>query len=179
MKNPRRTIGRKVVYKNEWYSIWKDEVIRPDGSKGDYYVLDRKPTVVIIPIEKNKIWLVEQFRYPVKRRGWEVPMGTTESDSSGLKHAKKELKEESGIIAKNWKKLGHFAWANGMSNQLAYVYLATDLRFGKTEREPEEMDMRMKAFSLTQIDKMIKNSQITDSGTIVALYQLKLYNKHL
>lgn len=174
MKYQRRTISSRVAYRNERYSIWEDKVIRPDGSSGKYYFVDRKPTVVIIPLDKDKIWLVEQFRYPIKLRIWELPMGTTESNSSGLKHAKKELKEETGFKARNWKKLGYFAWASGMSNQLAYIYLATGLTPGKTEREPEEMDMKMKAFSLKQIDNMIGKSQIIDDGTISAIYHFKL-----
>ncbi len=177
MKTLRKTISSKIAYKNPWYIVMEDKVIRPDGSSGKYFYIKRTPTVVVIPFEKNSIWLVEQFRYPLKQRTWELPMGTSEPDITLLSNAKKELKEETGFTARKWKKLGHFAWASGISSQLAHIYLATDLTAGQTKREPEEIDMKIKMFNLDQINNMIKKSIIIDDGTIAAIYHLNLLLK--
>jgi len=171
----RKTLSSKTVWRNEWYSVKKDKVIRPDGSEGHYYVINRAPTVVIIPWTNSNIYLVKQYRYALKQRVWELPMGTCEKNIALLENAKKELQEETGLTASKWNRVGKFSWMSGMSNQLAYVYLATHLRQGQTDREPEELDMDMKAFSLKEIEKMIKNSQIIDDGTITAIYQFKLF----
>jgi 8-oxo-dGTP pyrophosphatase MutT (NUDIX family) len=173
-----KKIKGKEVHKNPWYSVWEDDVIRPDGSKGKYYVIKKGPASLVIPLHKNKIYLVNQYRYPISKRTWEIPMGGADKDS-GLKLAKKELLEETGFTAKKWKLLGNFTWTNGMSDHMGNVYLAENISVGDTELESTEKDMTMKAFSIKEIDEMIKRGQIIDSGTIVALYQLKLYKKLL
>lgn len=173
----RKTVSSKVAYKNPWFLVREDKMVRPDGSVGKYYFIERDPSVVVIPWEHNKIYLVNLYRYPIKETGWELPMGTKEPGISLLANAKKELREETGFSAKKWKKLGYFTWANGMSNQKAYVYLVTGLTKGVVEREADELDMKVKAFSLKQIDKMISDSKIFDDGTIAAIYQFKLFLK--
>lgn len=172
-----KKIRGKQIHKNRWFSLWEDDVIRPDKSKGKYFVIKKESTSIIIPFSKNKIYLVNQFRYPILRRSWELPMGTFEKDKSNLLLAKRELKEETGFTANKLKYLGEFSWMNGMSNQMAKVYLASDLVPGKAEREGSEKDMKMKAFTVKQLENMIAKGQIIDSGTIVALYQFRLMRK--
>src|SRR3989344_3326809 len=112
-----------MIHKNHWFKLVEDLVLLPDGSKGKYYVIKKASTSVIIPLDKQKVWLVNQYRYPLSKRTWELPMGTSESGYSKLRLAKKELLEEAGMHASKWKYLGQYAWMAGSTNQMAYVYL--------------------------------------------------------
>lgn len=79
----------------------EDEILRPDGSTGIYGVVEKKDFAVIAAIEGDSIYMVEQFRYPVQERFWELPQGSWEDcDVEPEVLARAELKEETGIIAK-------------------------------------------------------------------------------
>jgi len=169
-----KKISSKKVYEGFRFSVFEDDVIRPDGSRGKYKFLKQIPGVVVVPFDGTKIYLVNQYRYPHQRRSWELPAGGAESNSY-LSEAKKELAEETGISAKKWKYLGQFAPSSGSNNRLGKIFLAERLHFGRAKLEPSESDMFMKAFSLKQIDSMVQKNEIMDGWTIVSLYKFKLF----
>lgn len=169
-----KTISSKKVYECGRFSIFEDNVVRPDGSRTKYTFQKKQASVVVIPFDGNKIYLVNQFRYPIKRRSWELPAGRAENKNY-LLQAKKELAEETGIRAASWKYLAQFAPSNGSSNHIGKIYLAQNLKFGKSNLEPGEADMFMQGFTLKEIDKMIKAGKIWDGWAIVPLYFFKLF----
>lgn len=167
----RQTLSSKIVYSNPFMRIREDDVIRPNGVRAPYFVLERGQFSIIIPLtKKNEIYLVGQYRYAVDFYSWEFPMGFVE----GLKPlaiARQELKEETGLIAKKWDLLGKFHVAPGHSSQKAYVFVAQDLVEG--EKEPEENEfLEVKKVSLNQVGEMIKKGKILDGPTIVAYHFL-------
>ena len=70
------TISSRVAYKNNWMTVREDKVLRPSGAEGIYGVVDKPDFVAILPIQSNYIHLVEQYRYPVEGRYWEIPQGS-------------------------------------------------------------------------------------------------------
>src|SRR6267142_2955820 len=96
------TTGTSVVYENRWMRVREDTIRRRDGSNGIYGVVEKPDFVVIIPVEDDgRLYLVEQFRYPVKGRYWEFPQGSWEQieGADPLEMALGELREESGLDA--------------------------------------------------------------------------------
>ena len=168
-----KKINSKVVFSAPRFKIREDVVIRPDGSKGKYFYRDTKPSVGIIPFDGKKIYLVNQYRYPIKKRLWEIPLGKAES-SDFLAQAKKELAEETGLRAKQWKALSVFYPVPGSGNSQGRVFVAQQLTQGKTNREPGESDMHTKSFTIEEINKMIAKNQIIDGWTLAALHIFKL-----
>ncbi len=168
-----KKINSKVVYKSPRFNIREDAVVVPDGSRGKYFYLQSNPGVAIIPFDGKKIYLVNQFRYVIGKRLWELPIGRAENKNY-LTQAKKELKEETGFDAKTWKYLGMFYPTPGSGNTEGRVFLAQGLKPGEHNREPGESDMVMKGFALKEIEKMILSGRIVDSWTISALYMFKL-----
>lgn len=169
-----KKINTKKVFEGFRFLVFEDNIIRPDGSPGKYIHLKQKPGVVVVPFDGKKIYLVNQYRYPLHRRCWELPAGGAESNNY-LLEAKKELLEETGINAKKWKYLGQYAPSSGTSNRLGKIFLAEKLKFGHARLEPGERDMYMKAFTLKQVDRMIKRNIIVDGWTIVSLYKFKSF----
>jgi hypothetical protein len=72
------TIASKVVYENRWMKVKEDKIRRRDGSVGIYGFVDKPDFAVIIPFDGERLYLVQQYRYPVGQRQWELPQGSWE-----------------------------------------------------------------------------------------------------
>jgi 8-oxo-dGTP pyrophosphatase MutT (NUDIX family) len=127
--------------------------------------------VVIVPIDRDRIYLVEQYRYPVAGRYWELPQGSWEDepDKSPLDLAKAELKEETGLSADHLEHIGHLFEAYGYSNQGFNIFVATDLTEGEQTPDPGELGMICKSFSFSEVKAMIVAGHIKDAATLAVL----------
>ncbi|MGB1311824.1 MAG: ADP-ribose pyrophosphatase, partial [Leucothrix sp.] len=67
------TLESRIVYQNKWMSVREDKICRASGAEGVFGVVDKADFVVILPIQDDDIYLVEQYRYPVEKRFWELP----------------------------------------------------------------------------------------------------------
>ena len=165
-----QTLGSKQVYANAWMAVREDTIRRLDGSTGIYGVVDSPDIALILPVDGDRLHLVEQYRYPVAGRRWEFPSGTDDqrldAGSSGL--AARELREETGLVAANLIPLGTLDVAPGMFSQRCRVFLATDLTEGAPQRELEERDMRSAWFTRADVERMIHDGTITDAKSIAA-----------
>ncbi len=99
MKSPWKTKNSKIVHQNPWYKIRQDEVITPDGKPGTYNVLETKgDAALIVPLsEKDEIYLIKKYRYPIKEFSWEIPSGNSEGGDI-FEAAKRELWEETVMV---------------------------------------------------------------------------------
>ncbi|HEX3983784.1 MAG TPA: NUDIX hydrolase [Acidisoma sp.] len=168
-------ISSRLVYENRWLRLREDRVLRLDGSEGIYSVLERAEFAVICPVQDCDIYLVEQFRYPIGQRTWEFPMGTWEwQEVAPETLAAAELREETGLIARNLREIGRIVQAAGYSNQEGRVFFATDLTPGTAERETEEQDMVLGRFTTAAVEQMIRDGVIRDAVTIAAFAQARL-----
>ncbi len=173
-----RTIDSRVVYENRWMRVREDAIERPDGSRGIYGVVEKPDFVAIAAIDRARglIHLVEQYRYPVASRHWELPQGSWETrpDVPPEEVARAELSEETGIVAAKMTKVGDLFLAYGYSAQRYHVFLAEDLKQGATALEAEEADLISRAFPLADVDAMIANGVIRDATTVAALGLIRL-----
>ncbi len=167
------------MYANPWMTVREDGVVRADGSEGIYGVVDKPDYALVIPLDGDRLHLVEQFRYPLDTRRWEFPQGTApdRADVGATELAARELREETGLRAANLVEIGVLDVAAGMSSQRGRVFLATGLTQGEHDREPEEQDMRAAWFSRTEFEKMICASEITDAQSIAAYALLLLHER--
>jgi 8-oxo-dGDP phosphatase len=148
----------------------EDDIRRPDGSIGIYSVVDRPTYALVLPYDGQRFRLVEQFRYPLGARRWEFPQGTAPDlahvEPSEL--AERELREETGLRATSFEALGQLDVAPGMSSQRGWVFLATGIIEGESDREHEEQDMRSAWFSRDEVEAMMRSGVIADAQTIAA-----------
>ena len=132
------TIGTHIVYENRWMRVREDAIRRRDGSTGIYGVVEKPDFVVIVPVDDDgSLHLVQQFRYPVQDRYWELPQGTWEQEPGAepSEMARRELREETGLEAGRMTYAGHLFEAYGYSNQGYHIFLATGLLRGSAARE--------------------------------------------
>ena len=170
-----KRLTRQVVYDNPWIQVTHEDVLRPNGSEGIYGVVHFKHRALgIVPIDsKGNTWLVKQSRYSCNEITYEIPEGGGRLDEDPLDAAKRELAEETGLRAKNWVKILTLRTSNSVTDELAFIYLATDLTQGKQCLEETE-DIEVIKLPLEQAIGMAKNGEITDAMSASALFKIAL-----
>ncbi|WP_018983911.1 NUDIX domain-containing protein [Salinimonas chungwhensis] len=171
-----KTLRSKTVYQNRWMKVREDIIERASGAEGLYSVIEKPHFAIIIPIQDDHVYMVEQYRYPVGERQLEFPQGTWDAspDVDPLVLAAGELKEETGLAA---DKLEHVAFqylAYGMSSQGYHIYVASGLTQGQQQLDPEEEGLTVQRLSLATLDKKIRAGEIRDASTCNALGLAKL-----
>ncbi len=166
------TLSTRIAYENPWTKLREDIIRRPNGQDGLYGIVERGDFVVILPLgEKDgekTVTLIRQFRYPVRRRMWELPMGMWETrpDAHPDEVAAGELREETGLIADTMQHIGITWQGAGYSTQRGHVYLATGLTQGPNDLESTEEDITCHTLSLTEVKRMIRDNEITCMVTL-------------
>jgi ADP-ribose pyrophosphatase len=163
-------LASREIYRNPWLVLREDDIRRPDGSPGIYSVVDKQTYALVIPYDRNRFRLVEQFRYPLGARRWEFPQGTAPNlaDAEPADLAVRELREETGLRATSIEALGQLDTAPGMTSQRGWVFLATGITEGEADREHEEQDMRSAWFPREEVEEMIRSGVICDAQSIAA-----------
>ena len=174
-KNPWTTLSSKEIYDNQWITVREDKVLNPSGGDGIYGVVHFKNLAIgIMPVDKDMhTWLVGQYRYSLEEYSWEIPMGGAPHADGPLEGAKRELREETGLSASNWTELMKIHPSNSVTDEIGFVYLATDLTAGPTEHEDTE-DLLIKRLPVEQAVKMAMTGEITDCISVAALLRLSL-----
>ena len=173
-----KTIKSKVAFECKYLKILEEDFKMPNGKKHKYYILKRSDCyVIVIAKESDCFYLIEQYRYTTKSKLLQAVAGAVEKKETLLIAAKRELREEAGITAKKFRKLGWFYANYGISDQKAYVFLAEDLKFGK--QKPDEIEkaggIKRKKLKISEVKKLIKSGKIKDQDTLSAfcLFMLK------
>ena len=138
--NPWQRLARTVAYENPWIIVYHDEVRRPDGQPGVYGVVHfRNWAVAVVAVdEQDRVLLVGQHRYTLGLYSWEVVEGGAAEGEDLLEAARRELREETGCSAGQWREIARLHLSNSVSDEEAVCYLATDLRPGVAEPEGTE-----------------------------------------
>ena len=170
------TLGSRVAYENRWLRVREDRIRRRDGSEGLYGVVERPDFVIVAPVQDGRITLVEQYRYPIRARQWELPMGTCEAapDLAPEAMAAAELREETGLVAGRLARAGEVLQGPGCCTQRGHLFLATELTQGPPEREASEQDLVCRAFAVEEALAMARDGTIRDALSLAALGLLRL-----
>ena len=173
-KSPWQTISSKQVYDNQWIVVREDQVIRPDGEPGIYGVVHFKNIAIgILAVEEDHIYLVGQHRYPLDRYSWEIPEGGCPEGEEPLRAAQRELREETGLEARHWRRLGEAYLSNSVTDEYAVWFLATEL--GPGEQCPEGTEaLNVRRLPLREALAMALSGQITDALSLVAIMSYML-----
>ncbi len=174
-ENSWQTISTESIYENPWIALSEHKVLNPAGNVGIYGVVSFKNLAIgILPLDKDlNTWLVGQWRYPLNAYSWEIPEGGGPLGTDPLVSAQRELKEETGLIAKKYRILGKIHTSNSVCNESGVLYLAQDLEM--TEAEPEESeDLKVRKLPFVEAYKMVLNDEITDSLSMVAILKTKI-----
>ena len=167
---PPRVTDTRVVYENRWMRLHEDRTERADGTPGLYAWIEKPPAAVIVPLDSDHVWLIEQHRHPVGARFWEFPQGAWEDDPAAAAEdlARGELAEETGLRAGRMERLGRLFFAYGMSDQYFDVWLASGLEPGPQQLEETEHGLRTERFALAEVERMMRDGRIADAASVAA-----------
>jgi ADP-ribose pyrophosphatase len=165
------TLSSRIAYENRWLRVREDIIRHPDGAQGLYGVVERSDFVVLLPWHEGGLTLVEQYRYPVRQRQWELPMGTWETapDTDPARLAAAELREETGLVAEQLVRIGGILQGAGYCNQRGHIFLATGLTQEGHQREATEQDLICRHFPLAAVEAMIRDDILVDAPSLAAI----------
>jgi 8-oxo-dGTP pyrophosphatase MutT (NUDIX family) len=168
--NPWKTLSSRMIYENAWMRLREDGVIRPDGQPGIYGVVELRPSIGVVALNDDReVVLVGQWRYPLGRYSWEIPRGGShDGEDDLLVVAQRELLEEAGVAAMRWSLLGKVDLNNGVTNDIEHLFLATGLRFGSAQADPEE-ELAVRWVPLGEAVRMALSGEITEVCSVAAL----------
>ncbi|MCJ8210785.1 NUDIX hydrolase [Mucilaginibacter sp. RS28] len=173
--NPWKITGQKEIYDNKWINVTEYQVINPSGNPGIYGKIHYKNRAigVIALDEELNIYLVGQYRFVLDQYTWEIPEGGGPLGTEPLDGAKRELLEETGLIAKKWTKIQDFHLSNSVNDEFGHIFLAQDLE--QHEAEPEDTEeLIVKKVPFEQAYQMVLNNEITDSLSVAGILRVKI-----
>jgi len=167
--------SRRVAYENPWITVWHDEVDRPDGNPGIYGVVHFAGSAVgaLVLDADDRVLLVGQHRYTIEAWSWEIPEGGVPVGETPLDGARRELREETGVEAPDWRELLRFHLSNSITDEAGVLFAARAVRHGEPQPDPtEQLVVRWVPFQ--EAMAMISAGSITDALTIMAMQRMAL-----
>lgn len=169
-----KLISTREYFRNALIALSVDEIEDPQGYPMTRAIVHHPGSAVVLARDtRGRILMVRQFRAPVRQYLWELPAGKIDPGETALTTARRELKEETGVTARRWKKLVVFWASPGFLAEKMTIYLAESLIAGKAEPVDDERIER-RWFTLRELESAIAGGRIVDGKTMIGLYALKL-----
>lgn len=141
----------------------------PDGRARDYDLIDIQNAVTILPIDDDgNVYFVNQYRIGAKKILLELPAGKIEETEDPLVTAQRELREEIGMSARTWTRLGGFYMTPGYASEFMHCYLAQGLTTDALEPDADEF-INFSRLPLEEVYRMIEQQEIEDSKTLAVM----------
>jgi 8-oxo-dGTP pyrophosphatase MutT (NUDIX family) len=170
------TLSTRVAFENRWVLLREDAVRYGDGAEGSYTFIERPRYAIAAAVENGCIWMVEQWRHPIRARMWELPMGVAPGgDSIPIEDAARiELREETGLTADKLEYVTEIVPAPALIAQTGVLFLATGLTQGPQQLEPTEQDLIARPWPVDEAVAAALDGRIRDSATVASLCVLRL-----
>jgi 8-oxo-dGTP pyrophosphatase MutT (NUDIX family) len=166
----------RIAFENRWVRLREDAVRYPDGSPGVYAYVERPRYAIVAAIEDGHVWMVEQYRHPLRRRCWELPMGVAPGgDAVPIEEAARiELREETGVLASRLDYVCDLAPAPALLAQTGALFVATGLTRGPQALEHSEQDLVAARLPVSEVVARIAAGALEDAPTVAAFGVLRL-----
>ena len=175
-RGPKWTRPKPLLeHDNPYFAVERYDAAAPTGAPATYWVQRCKSVAVcIVPLHADgTITLVGQWRFPLDAYSWELPKGGVFQGEDELAGARRELLEETGLMARDWRRLLRLDLMNASSDKTAEVLLATDLTHDEVAPDPTE-SLSIIRVPLDEALHAAVTGKIRDAVTVAALLQMKL-----
>jgi ADP-ribose pyrophosphatase len=162
-------IESREVYAGGFLKVMRDRVRLPDGSEGVREYIKHPGAVAILALlEDGRVVLERQFRYPHDKVFIEIPAGKRDAGEAPEASARRELLEETGYVAREWRRLGVVHNAIAYSNEGIELWLARGLEMREQKLEPGEF-LEVFSLPLAEALEMVRDGRITDAKSTAGL----------
>jgi ADP-ribose pyrophosphatase len=170
-----RLISSRTVYRGPVFWVTTDDVVEPGGVRARRDVIHHTGSVVVLAVEESRseprLVLERQYRHAAKDYLWELPAGRIDPGEKPLPAAKRELLEETGYSADQWRRIFKFYASPGFVAETMSVYLATGLHAGRAQPEDDEV-IHKRLVPLSTALRMVLRGIIRDAKTIASVLWL-------
>jgi 8-oxo-dGTP pyrophosphatase MutT (NUDIX family) len=175
LKNPWTVLTQSTVYENDWIRVEHHDVLGPLGGAGVYGTVHFKHQATgVVPIDGNgNVILVGQYRFPLRAYSWEIPEGGGSQLATALESAQRELREECGVVAANWKEILVMDLSNSVSDEGCTAFLAWELSEVPSEPDETEKLQVMRVPFWDAVDRTMRG-EIRDAISVAALTRVAL-----
>jgi ADP-ribose pyrophosphatase len=174
-KRAARVVSSRVVFRGPVFHVVSDRVIEPGGIRVRRDVVRHPGSVVVLAVDHSRaeprVLLERQYRYAAGMALWELPAGRIDEGEEELAGAQRELLEETGYRAREWRLALRFWVSPGFLDESMAVYLARGLKRGKAQPEADEV-IRHRLVPLAQAVGMVECGRIRDAKTVAAILWL-------
>jgi ADP-ribose pyrophosphatase len=170
-----RVISSRTVYRGPAFWVTTDDVQEPGGVRARRDIVHHSGSVVVLAVDESRsttrVLLERQYRHAANSYLWELPAGRIDPGEKPLPAAQRELLEETGYTADNWRRIFNFYASPGFVAETMSVYLATGLRSGKAQPEEDEV-IQKRLVPLSAALSMVLRGTIRDAKTISSVLWL-------
>ncbi len=169
-------VAGEQVFDGNLLKVYRDDVRLPDGSAGQREYIKHPGAVAIVPLfDDGSILLERQFRYPHHREFIEVPAGKLEPNEPHLETAKRELLEETGYAAREWKHLTTIHTAIAYTDEGIDIFVARKLsKTGGAQLDAGEF-VETLVVPFDEAIAMVRDGRISDAKSVAALLWVKAW----
>ena len=172
-----KLVARQVVRKSNYMEVVVDTIETSEGRRHERDVVLHPGAVTVVAVQPDgRILLVRQYRHAAGRVLLELPAGTLDRLADGSIEdpavaGPRELSEETGYVAKTWRRLGGFWTAPGFASEHMTLYLATDLTPDPDHGGPDPDERLMvEALTLPELLARAQNDEIHDAKTLIGIF---------
>ncbi|MDA8416900.1 MAG: NUDIX hydrolase [Betaproteobacteria bacterium] len=173
------TLGSRTAYQGSFLEVFHDRVRLPNGAETDReYILHHGASAIIPLLDEETLLLEYQFRYPQRQHYYELPAGKLDPGEDPLAAAQRELLEETGYRAADWKRLVCLDQCIAYTTEKITFYMARNLSYEAPRRDEEEF-LETLALPLSEAYAWIESGKICDAKTVSGLLWFKAFGNHL
>jgi ADP-ribose pyrophosphatase len=160
------------IYAGRIVNLRIERVALPNGSVTELELIHHHGAAAVVAVDdRRRVTLIRQYRYATGGYIWEVPAGVLHSaDEPPAACAVRELREEVGLAAREWRPLGSMYTTPGFCDEQIHLFLARGLDRVRHQRDADEVIDEVREVALDEALRMIRRGEIVDGKTIVGLY---------
>lgn len=171
-----KTVSKNYLYKGKILTLRKDDALTADGKPCIREIIEHSGGACVLYVEDDKMLLVRQYRYAYGESIYEIPAGKLDAGEDPKNAAARELEEEAGLKAGRLEHLFTVYPTPGYTDEKIYIYRAYDCVKTKPHLDEGEF-LDVEYVPVTKLKEMLKNGELNDGKTIIALQAYLLSEK--
>jgi len=163
-------VSKREVYRNRWIAVEAHAIVHPSGAHGEHVLIDCPPPSAVLVDDDGDLLFTRQARFAIAAEAIEIVKGGAEPGEDALACAKRELREELGVLARSWEPLGVLYEIPSIVAQPVSLFLASDIEHVVDEQEDVE---RIELVRVPAAEALAAAGagKINDAVTIAALFR--------